>query len=336
MPYSYEEASGDVLVFLQKSAGHIHPISLELSAAAVDLAQKNGAFARGVLITDELTVVMEEEIVHSGLKDVFLYQNPIYSNFIAELFCAPLLACIETNKPGSLLVGATPEGRTLAPMAAVPLRTGVTADCTNLDFDENGLLIQTRPAFGGNVMARIITPKARPQIATVRIGIMKQDKLPRGKRKTRIVFCDTAYFLNTTSTKVKIAATVNGMKEEDKAGLIVVVGGGLKCKEDLAIFDSFCQQNGAILMCSRVLVERDWFSQSSQIGISGQSVSPKLLITFGVSGSVQFMAGIQRAEKICAVNTDANAPILKIADIPIVGDLYGIIKELHRDMVSDE
>ena len=213
-------------------------------------------------------------------------------------------------------------------MAAIPLNTGVTADCTELTI-ENGLLIQTRPAFGGGVMARIITADMRPQIATVRYGIMRNKEKKRGPQAVtcRILRADAVPFPSLT---VHAGAPAETSPEEIKTDKILALGGGIRSREDIEFFRNICAGYQMELMCSRNLVERGWFPQSKQIGLSGRSVSPQLLLSLGISGSVQFMAGIQGAKKIIAINSDPGAPILRIADIPLIGDLYLIMEELVK------
>jgi electron transfer flavoprotein alpha subunit len=272
-----------------------------------------------VFIAGELSAAARSALSGCGLEEVHLYLDERFRPFVAELHAAALLRCVEALRPDILLVGATPEGRCLAPLAAVPLETGVTADCTELAIDAEGLLLQTRPAFGGGLMARIITPEARPQIATVRYGVLRGGEAAGAAR----LLPARAGPLPPART---LAEELTGPSAADggEADCVLALGGGIRRREDIGLFQRMGESIGAELMCSRSLVERLWFPQSRQIGLSGRCIAPRLLITLGISGSVQFTAGIQGAKKICAINTDPNAPILRIADIPLICDLYQV------------
>jgi electron transfer flavoprotein alpha subunit len=318
IPYTRAGTDRLILVLLQPQAEGVHPISLELAGIARKLAAEGGFRTAGVFIAGEFTTVAERQLGRCGLEEVHLYRDERFRSFIPEQHTAALLRCIEALRPGILLVGATPEGRSIAPLAAVPLKTGVTADCTELALDADGLLIQTRPAFGGSLMARIITPEARPQIATVRYGVFRGET-PAGN--ARFLWEDPGS-LPPARTEIR-GLTVSGAHEKE-ADYVLALGGGIRSREDIGLFERMSKTMGAALMCSRSLVERGWFPQNLQIGLSGHCIAPRLLVTLGISGSVQFMAGIQGARKICAVNIDPLAPILRIADIPLVCDLYRI------------
>ncbi|MDR1375056.1 MAG: electron transfer flavoprotein subunit alpha/FixB family protein [Treponema sp.] len=316
IPYTKSDAEKLILVFLQAHAGGVHPISLELAGAARRLAAEGGFGTAGVFVTGKLSAAAEAALRDCGLEEVRVYQDERFSPFIPELHAAVLVRCAEALRPGILLIGATPEGRSIAPLSAVPLETGVTADCTELAIDAEGLLVQTRPAFGGGLMARIITPLARPQIATVRYGVLRGAE---AAGKTRIRYAGALPLAPARTQTEELTRTAASGKDAD---YMLVLGGGLRAREDIVLFEQMGESLGADLLCSRSLVERGWFPQSRQIGLSGRCVAPRLLITLGVSGSVQFMAGIQGAKKICAVNTDPLAPILRVADLPLVCDLY--------------
>jgi electron transfer flavoprotein alpha subunit len=329
IPYTRSEAERIILVLLQPHAEGVHPISLELAGAARRLAADGGLETAGIFITGELGAAARDQLTDCGLGEVYIYEDLRFRPFVPERHAAALLHCVGKLRPDILLVGATPEGRSLAPLAAVPLETGVTADCTELAIDEGGLLVQTRPAFGGGLMARIITPEARPQIATVRYGIFRGGA---AAGSTRLLPADPDALPAGRTLAEELDAAVSGGKEADR---ILALGGGIRAREDIDFFRQTGESIGAELMCSRILVERGWFPQSRQIGLSGRCVASKILITMGVSGSVQFMAGIQGAQKICALNTDPAAPILRIADLPLICDLYQAAG-LLRDRILNE
>jgi electron transfer flavoprotein alpha subunit len=317
-PYAKSGAEKLILALLQPHRGGLHPVSLELAGAARRLAAEGGLRTAGVFIAGELTAAARTQLSVCGLDEVRLYLDERFRFFIPELHAAALLRCVEALRPAILLVGATPEGRCLAPLAAVPLETGVTADCTELALDAEGLLVQTRPAFGGGLMARIITPEARPQIATLRYGVFRDAKTGGN---SRLLPSDAGPLPPARTHVEELDVPAPGGEEAD---YVLALGGGIRGREDIALFKKMSEHLGAALMCSRSLVERLWFPQSLQIGLSGRCIAPRFLITLGVSGSVQFTAGIRGAKKICAVNTDPLAPILRIADIPLICDIYQI------------
>ncbi|MDR1174484.1 MAG: electron transfer flavoprotein subunit alpha/FixB family protein [Treponema sp.] len=316
IPYTKSGAQKLILVLLQPHAEGLHPISRELAGAARRLAAGSGFKTAGIFIGGELISAAKAQVQDCGLEEVYLYLDERFRPFIPELHTGALLHCVRALRPGILLVGATPEGRCLAPLAAVPLETGVTADCTELALDAGGLLVQTRPAFGGGLMARIITPDARPQIATVRYGIFRGGE---AAGTARLIQAETGPLPLPRIQAEALTAPSPGGKEAD---YVLALGGGLRTREDIGLFKKMAHTIGAELMCSRSLVERGWFPQSLQIGLSGRCIAPRLLITMGVSGSVQFMAGVQAARKLCALNTDPGAPILRAADIPLICDIY--------------
>jgi electron transfer flavoprotein alpha subunit len=321
IPYTQPDAEKLILVLLQARAGGVHSLSLELAGAARRLAVEGGFRTAGAFFTGNLSAAAETALETCGLEDVWVYQDERFSPFVPELHASALVHCAGTLRPSILLAGATPEGRSVAPLAAVPLETGVTADCTDLAIGAGGLLVQTRPAFGGGLMARIITPLARPQIATVRYGVLRGAEAP-GKTRLRSASVGP---LPPARTRIEALAPsgVSG-DDDDDTEYALVLGGGIRGREDIGLFKRMGESLKADVFCSRILVERGWFPQSRQVGLSGRCIAPRLLITLGVSGSVQFMAGIQGAKKICAVTTDPLAPILRIADLPLICDLYQV------------
>ena len=222
-------------------------------------------------------------------------------------------------------------GRSLAPKVAASVHTGLTADCTMLEMKENTDLVQIRPAFGGNIMAQIITPNTRPQFCTVRYKIFSapQKSEPSGK----VIKMDIDKGMLKSDTKV--LNVVEKPKETDisDAEIIVAVGRGLKSKEYIPFVKEFAEKISAQLACTRPLVENGWFDAKRQIGLSGRTVKPKLIIALGISGSVQFAAGMRNSDMIIAVNNDKNASIFDIAHYGFVGDIYEIIPQLTNFLI---
>ena len=306
-------SKGNITVLLQAFSDGLHPISRKVLTTARFLGKTGGYPVRGVVFCTELSEIVEEELRRSGLDRILVYEGEEYGPFIPE-HQADVLAQLTGTDTDILLFPATPEGRALSSMTAAKLHTGVTADCTELSFTEDGLLLQTRPAFSGNMLASIVTARSRPQIASLRFASPVEE--PTGE--TAVVRCraSEAYrapYGTVWLDRVKGSAGNGGR-------VILAVGGGLREKSDLDLFRILAEKLGAELCCSRMLVDRGWLPRSCQIGLSGRSVSPKLLLTFGISGSVQFRAGLDHAGRLCAVNTDPEAPIMKLADLPLVAD----------------
>ncbi len=235
--------------------------------------------------------------------------------------------CVNKVKPSIVLVGGTSIGRSLAPRMSTRLRTGLTADCTVLDVKENTDLIQIRPAFGGNIMAQIVTPNTRPQFATIRYKVM--DEARRNKEESGQIVK-----MSIPDDKMVSAMRVLNIIKKDKtpgiteADVLIAAGRGIKKQEDLQLLDELAGLLGGQLAVTRPLVEKGWASYTQQIGLSGRTVKPKLIITCGISGAVQFTASMNSSQNIVAINTDKQAPIFKVAHYGIVGDLYQVIPEL--------
>lgn len=312
----------DILLLLQTLGDGLHPSSEALIHAGLRLGKERRVC--GLLMADNPGEHALRLLRESGLDRAYICTDPAFRLFRAEEHCAALLGCVERLRPQSLLVGATPEGRTLAPMLAAKMGTGVTADCTSLGYTEDGLLLQTRPAFGGDVMADIITPDARPQIATLRYSVAAG-----GGGQTELEYIPARFAgLETALPQAEWMERIG--KQAASGDVIVALGGGFTNREETEPFAEYASALGGQLMCSRALVERGWFDRGRQIGLSGQSISPRLLLCFGLSGSVQFMAGVGGAERICAVNLDEAAPIMRSADLPIVGDMHEVILRLNN------
>ena len=311
-----------VMVFAQQEGGRLHPVFYEILGKAKELAAKLKEPLYAAAIGSG---VRDEEFAGLGLDRVYCYDDPCYEDFRGDVFGPALCACIEQVKPAIVLYGATMEARALAPYAAVRFHTGLTADCTELAITENGLLLQTRPAFGGNIMANILTEDERPQMATVREKVFRS--LAREKSGfPEIIRCKAP----ETASEIDIYRRYPAENFTDIADsdIIVAVGKGVKRKEDLPMFQELADRLGAAFASSRARVELGWMPIERQIGLSGRTVKPKLLLTLGISGSIQFQAGMSSAERIIAVNRDPEAPIHSIAHVSVVEDIYEFVPAL--------
>ncbi len=315
-----------ICVYAEQTRGGIHPVTLELIGKARELASVVGQKVYCILIGYKLDAAAHE-LLHYGVDEVHLYDCTRVEHFIIEPYTAIFEDFIKRIKPNAILVGATPVGRQLAPRVAARFRTGLTADCTVLEMDKEGALAQIRPAFGGNIMAHIHTPNNRPQMATVRYKVMNAPE--RNEEESGRIVLHSSDLLDLGSgVEVLSVEDKPADKSIENADVLIVAGRGLKKQEDIAILADLAEKLGGELACTRPLVECGWMDAKCQIGLSGRTVRPKLIMTFGVSGAVQFTAGMNNSDMIIAVNRDGNAPIFKVAHYGVVGDLYDIIPSI--------
>ena len=311
--------------------GRLHPVTLELLGKARELADKVNHPVYALVIGRNVAATAEK-LLRYGADEVFVYDSPELEFFKIEPYTNVLEDFLRKQRPSSMLVGGTVNGRSLAPRAAARFRTGLTADCTMLDISPGTDLDQIRPAYGGNIMAHINTPKHRPQFATVRYKIFSipEETAPRG----RIVRCE----LPAAALASKIDVLERKKKEVEQgieeAEVLVVAGRGVKKKEDLALLEELAGLLNGKVASTRAVIEAGWMHPKLQIGLSGRTVKPKLIITCGVSGAIQFVAGMSNAELIVAINSDPGASIFKVAHVGLVGDLYAILPELIRNIKS--
>lgn len=312
-----------ITVFASHDGNKLHEVTLELLNKAKELAKVIHHPVQALVIGHN-TKAFCETLLAYGADMVYTYDDSRLKNFDMEVYTNVFADYINKVKPSSVLVGATNLGRSLAPRVAARFRTGLTADCTVLEMKENTDLVQIRPAFGGNIMAQIVNPNCRPQFCTVRykvFSIGERIDNPDGQ----IIPMAASQDCFTTNTKIR--TITQKPKESDicDADVIVAVGRGIKTEADMAAAKHLAEQLGASLACTRPLVENGTFDARCQIGLSGKTVKPKLLIALGISGAIQFAAGMKNAECIIAVNTDRNAPIFEFAHYDIVGDVSEIL-----------
>ncbi|MCL6456675.1 MAG: FAD-binding protein, partial [Gorillibacterium sp.] len=315
-----------IAVYVDHTEGEIHPVTYELIGKARELADKTNQPVYAVFMGNHITE-KSHELLHYSVDEVFVYDDPALNRFKLETYTSVFEDFIKAIKPSSILVGATIVGRQLAPRVAARFRTGLTADCTVLEIEENTDLIQIRPAFGGNIMAQIWTPNNRPQMATVRYKVMnapEREQEETGKITNRSIASEKLH------SKVKSISVMPKEKEKtiDGADVLIVAGRGVKKQEDLALLQQLADLLGAEIACTRPLAESGWIDAKRQVGLSGRTVRPKLIITCGVSGAIQFVAGMNNSEQIIAINNDPKATIFKVAHYGLVGDIYEIVPKL--------
>lgn len=319
-----------VAVYVDHTEGKIHPVTYELIGKARELAEVIHQPVYALFMGYDIAH-MSEELLHYGVDEVHVYDSPQLSRFRIEAYTSVFEDFIGKIKPAAILVGATTVGRQLAPRVAARMHTGLTADCTVLGMNENTDLVQIRPAFGGNIMAQILTPNNRPQMATVRYKVMNAPERSETK-KGIIKLCD----INDDKLKcnVEVIDVVPKKAESfiEASDVLVVAGRGVKKAEDIAMLEELSGLLGAQLAGTRPMIESGWIDAKRQVGLSGRTVRPKLIITCGVSGAIQFVAGMNHSETIIAINKDEKAPIFKVAHYGLVGDMYEIIPRLIRQI----
>ncbi len=305
--------------------GVLHPVGLELLGKARELAAKISHPVL-VVVIGARTDAAAKRLLACGADEVYVYEDPAFAHFRIEPYANALEDFIEAAHPSSVLVGGTVNGRSLAPRVAARLKTGLTADCTVLDMSPSTDLDQIRPAYGGNIMAHINTPRHRPQFATVRYKVFSAppEGEPHGKIIRRTLPSDAL------RSAIEVLKRVPKSKERgiEEAEVLVVCGRGVRRPEDIAMLKELADLLGGELASTRAVVEAGWIDAKRQIGLSGRTVKPKLIVTCGVSGAIQFVAGMGGSETVVAINTDPKAPIFKVAHIALVGDLYAIVPEL--------
>lgn len=330
-----EDTSG-IMIVAEYHDQAFEPVTFELAGKALELAAKANYKVTCVTMGSNLAD-KARELLHYGIDKVVVYEHPSLENPVPDLYADVLYHAVMRLKPSAVLVGATVLGRAVAPRLAVKLRTGLTADCTILDMRPDGTLVQTRPAFGGNIMATIITANHRPQMATVRYKVMDKAKYSEeiiGSLETVDVGKDVslAEVLKAHSERIKVMRTrpIPRATSIADADVIVALGRALRSEKDIPMFQELADKLGGMLACTRPLVEKGWFGAAAQIGLSGRTVRPKLYIACGISGAVQHVAGMSRSDTIVAINTDKNAPIFDVATYAVVGDMYQIVPEFLR------
>ena len=319
-----------IWVFIEQKNGRVQSVSYELLGKAQELAKKLNCQVSGVLIGDKLEDQLDE-LIFCGADNIYLVQAPELANFQDEPYTNILVELVKKYKPEILLCGATNIGRSLISRVAINIKAGLTADCTGLDIDpDKKILLQTRPAFGGNIMATIISPNYRPQMATVRHKVfapMAADK----KRKGKIIkesFDSALYFSRTKLLDIvdEIESTVN-LSEAD---IIVSGGRGMGNTENFKLLEELAHVLNAAVGSSRAAVDSGWMPYSHQVGQTGRTVGPKIYIACGISGQIQHLVGMQSSKIIIAINKDPEAPIFKVATYGIVGDLFQIVPALTK------
>ena len=313
-----------VWILAEQSKGRVQRISHELLTRGRELADTRKSKLPAVIFGNGIPEADLRELIDRGADAVLAMEAPALEHFLPEPYAACMLQLIRERRPEIIIAGATSTGRTLMPYVAVKAGAGLTADCTVLDIEpETGNLLQTRPAIGGNIMATIKTPRHRPQMATVRPRSTRPAPAQAGREGKIERVPAPAELLPSRVRRVGFVPNPDehGLSEADQ---VVVVGRGVKRAENVALGRKLAEVLGAALGASRDVVDRGWLSYPHQVGLSGKTITPKLYIGLGVSGSIQHLAGMQTSETIVAINSDPEAQIFRVADFGIVGNLFDV------------
>ena len=316
-----------VWVFAEQREGELQKVSLELLGEGRRQADKLGVKLTALLLGDNVAHLADELAKH-GADEVLVAEDKNLAHYTTDAYTKVICDLANERKPGILFVGATFIGRDLGPRVAARLNTGLTADCTSIDVEvENGDLLATRPAFGGNLMATIACPDHRPQLATVRPGVFEKVNTNGADCKIEKV----AVQLSDSDVRTKVLETVKTAKDIvdiSEAKIIVAGGRGVGSKENFDLVKELAEALGGVVAGSRAAVEKGWVENAYQVGQTGKTVKPTIYVACGISGAIQHVAGMQDSEVIIAINKDETAPIMQVADYGIVGDLKKVIPEL--------
>ena len=319
-----------VMIIAEQRDGHLQNVALELVSKAKDFATKRNTTVTALVVGDKVSQ-LAENLAHHGADKVILVEDDRLKHYMTEPYVKAIYDVIEEEKPEIVLFGATSIGRDLAPRVSARVHTGLTADCTGLDIDEEtGNLLMTRPAFGGNIMATIICEDHRPQMSTVRPGVMQklpEDKnLPVNVEKFDVKFEDKNFNVEILEETV---ATKKLVKIED-AKILVSAGRGFGGADRIVEAEELAKVLDATVSGSRAAVDAGWLEKERQVGQTGKTVRPNLYFALGISGAIQHLAGMEESDFIIAVNKNPDAPIFQTADLGIVADLHKVVPELAR------
>ncbi len=313
-----------VWVFVEHTEGKPAEVSWELLGVGADLAETRGVELCSVVVGDKVEHLCHESFVYGAAK-AYLLDAPVYHYYRTEPYYKAICQLVEKYKPEIVLVGATGLGRDLAGAVATELQTGLTADCTGLAIDDRGFLLQTRPAFGGNVMATILTERTRPQMSTVRPHVMP---IPEKDTSRKGEIIQEAVSVREEDFVVKVLEIIEGSRQSvDVAAADVLVSGGrgMCATENFQILQELADELDGVVSCSRAVVEAGWMPVERQVGQTGKTVRPKIYIACGISGAIQHLVGMQDSDVIIAINTDHQAPIFEVASYGIVGDVFKVV-----------
>lgn len=322
----------EIWVYAEQENGKLAGVVFELLSEGRKLAEKSG-YTLCALLASADGKPMHQELFNYGAQKIYNVEDPKLATYQNDYFSKVVDSLLKSEEPEIVLYGASVIGRSLAPTVAVMGWAGLTADCTELDFDtEREILLQTRPAFGGNIMATIICPDHRPQMATVRSNVFKKEKV--GESESGEVVDITVDLSGVRERMKRVESVVEEVNTVDlKAAEFIVSGGrGIGDPKNFDIIEGLANTLGGAVGASRATVDAGWISHHHQVGQTGKTVCPLVYVACGISGAIQHLAGMQSADLIIAVNKDADAPIFDVADFGLVGDLHEIVPEFQKQI----
>ena len=326
----------DVLVFVEQRDGIVEKVSKELISKGREIADTLGVKCKGALLINEVNDNLDE-LFHWGLDELFIVKHNSLGEFMTEPYTKAITQICEEQMPEIVFFGATSIGRDLAPRVSSRMNTGLTADCTSLAVDEEtNNLMMTRPAFGGNIMATIICPEHRPQMTTIRPGVMPM--INKDETKAAVI-TEVQVAFTDADANIEILEVVKHTHEQVKiedANVLVSAGRGIGNPSKLGLLDDLAVKLGGTVSSSRAVVDAGWVDRAQQVGQTGKTVRPDLYFACGISGAIQHLAGMEESEFIVAINKDDTAPIFDTADLSIVGDLNAVIPELIKLLPTKE
>ncbi len=324
----------ELWVFAEQRDGKIAGVVQELLSEGQILAQKAG-FTLAAVLPSANGAALCQELFNYGAQKVYTIDDPKLAHYQNDYYSRAVAQLINEKRPEIVLYGATTIGRSLAPTVAVMVDAGLTADCTQLDFDvETGNLLQTRPAFGGNIMATIICPNHRPQMATVRSNVFKKTKLSDSESGAQIEYAVDLSGVKERMRRIESVHEADNTIDLNAAQFIVSGGRGVGKPENFKIIYDLAAELGAAVGASRATVDAGWISHHHQVGQTGKTVCPVVYIACGISGAIQHLAGMQSSDLIIAVNKDPAAPIFDVADFGLIGDLHQIVPEFQKQIAA--
>ena len=332
MPADITEYKG-IWVFAEQRGGQVQSVALELLSEAQKLAADLGAEVSAVLAGDEAIENQAQSLFDHGAVKVYLVTHPELKDYRTAPYTSAVVELIKQYKPEIMLIGASTQGRDLAARMAIRINAGLTADCTGLAIDpEKKILLQTRPAFGGNIMATIITPNHRPQMATVRPKVFRKSKIqnPKSKQGNIIRFSPTITAEDLLVKVLQIVKDESVKVNLQEAEIIVSGGRGIGDPKNFKMIEELAASLNGAVGASRATVDAGWISAHHQVGQTGKTVAPKLYIACGIAGKIQHLVGMQGSDNIVAINKDPDAPIFKVATYGIVGDCLEVVPALTR------
>jgi electron transfer flavoprotein alpha subunit len=328
-----EEYKG-VMVFAEQRDGHLQSVSLELLGKARDLAEQLDTHVSAVVVGKDVSNLVGT-LSHYGADKVYLVEDDKLEKYMTEPYVKAVYETCKQVKPDIVLFGATSIGRDLAPRVSARVHTGLTADCTSLDIDpESKLLLMTRPAFGGNIMATIVCENYKPQMSTVRPGVMQRIE-PEMDREAEVVHIDAG--LQDADYNIEILSEEVEQKKKIKiedANILISAGRGIGGPEKLPMLQELADVIGGEVSGSRAVIDAGWLPKEQQVGQTGKTVRPGVYFASGISGAIQHLAGMEESEFIIAVNKNPEAPIFQVADLGIVGDLNRVLPELTKSIAA--